>query len=261
MKPINRASIRKAQAFLVKTIAGIIILSVVANLFTDLLKGTTSFLLNAILQILTLLFRSYVETIHSEIGEARSDGLLKTLYVVVFVFGFYALFRFPRGLILQSRRYEQERENYQEQVEVCKSEMKRLAESGGDVPVTEDGSKTTTELLKERIEHLLNVAELSNRSAVSYKRDAFELLTGIFLILLWVFGGLIGNAYTRSASTFVERSIEILAPTIPPEKVLQLRAEYRSVDSARKFYELHDVLQTIAKEKNVTLPKFTVIKR
>jgi hypothetical protein len=33
------------------------------------------------------------------------------------------------------------------------------------------------------------------------------------------------------------------------------------VDSAQKFYDLHDELQTIAKEKNVTLPKFTVIKR
>jgi hypothetical protein len=71
----------------------------------------------------------------------------------------------------------------------------------------------------------------------------------------------VADSYTQNASTFVDRSIEILAPTIPPERVLQLRAKYRSVDNAQKFYDLHDELQALAKEKNVTLPQFKVIKR
>jgi hypothetical protein len=70
-----------------------------------------------------------------------------------------------------------------------------------------------------------------------------------------------GDLYTRQAIVFVDRSIEILAPTIPPDKVLQLRARYRAVENAQMFYDLHDKLTTIAKEKNITLPQFSVIKR
>jgi hypothetical protein len=70
-----------------------------------------------------------------------------------------------------------------------------------------------------------------------------------------------GDLYTRQAIVFVDRSIEILAPTIPPDKFLQLRARYRAVDNAQKAYDLHDELTTITKEKNITLPQFSVIKR
>jgi len=40
-----------------------------------------------------------------------------------------------------------------------------------------------------------------------------------------------------------------------------IRARYRTADNAQKLYDLHDELTTIAIDKNITLPQFSVIKR
>jgi hypothetical protein len=68
------------------------------------------------------------------------------------------------------------------------------------------------------------------------------------------------DAYTRKACIFIERSIDIVSPCISPEKVLQLRASYRSISKAKEFYDLDTQLQTIAINNKIKLPKFTVIR-
>jgi len=44
------------------------------------------------------------------------------------------------------------------------------------------------------------------------------------------------------------------------ETILKLKAEYRSIDNANKFYALEAKLRLLEKEKHVKLPKFTVIR-
>ena len=70
----------------------------------------------------------------------------------------------------------------------------------------------------------------------------------------------IQESYTRKACIFIERSIDILAPSLDNETILKLKAEYRSIDNANKFYALEAKLRLLEKEKHVKLPKFTVIR-
>lgn len=62
--------------------------------------------------------------------------------------------------------------------------------------------------------------------------------------------------YKTSASNYVERSIDILAPHVAPEVALELRAQYRAIDSASSFYSLRDKLNDIAAQLNVDIPDF-----
>jgi vacuolar-type H+-ATPase subunit I/STV1 len=64
--------------------------------------------------------------------------------------------------------------------------------------------------------------------------------------------------YNRNAVIYLERSIEILSPSNDEKTILQLRAQYRSIENANDFYTLHDSLVNLANEKNVRLPTFEV---
>ncbi len=64
-----------------------------------------------------------------------------------------------------------------------------------------------------------------------------------------------------SAFSFIDRSIEIVAPYIADKERLELRARFRSVESARQFYLLEDDLRNLAKQHPVRkLPDFTSIR-
>ena len=67
--------------------------------------------------------------------------------------------------------------------------------------------------------------------------------------------------YIMDATLFVEQSIDILAPRISPAQVLELRAQYRSIDNAAKFYELEDSLRTFSQQSGATLTEFQSIQR
>ncbi len=224
------------------------------SLFTsalwDLMKGTTGFILNGLLRTLTFIFHGYVETIHRDIGEARQDGLGEITYLVVVGLGLILL-RLIVGWveIFAEGKYRKRHK--------LKYRVQRLA----DPTVTTDELRYNTKNPDELKEKLLEDFEdlVKWHSSVKKVTLCFRALILISLMFFLYISAKI--SYTESASNFVDRSIEILAPTIPPEKVLQLRANYRAVDSAQKFYDLYDELQKTAKEKNVTLPKFRVIKR
>jgi len=277
----------RANAFLQKNILGLIILGLFTSALWDTMKGTSGILYNAILRTLTFVFHSYVETIHEPIGEGQGDQLVKTIYTLLFAAGVNIIslsllwgirrvrskYREAEGMRYKIKKLAI-REEYLEAMKaleekisrskatnpnnivdpmLMQNELNALREKAKSVGALDSGVKTITELAEEN-ESIIKRTKMSIKAV--YASAAFTLLAGIYLSAL-----LAGDLYTREASTFVERSIEILAPTIPPDKHLQLRAKYRSVDSAQKFYDLHDELHTIAKEKNVTLPKFTVIKR
>jgi hypothetical protein len=259
--PFNSPRFQKAKPYLLGTIIGALILEVVGNLFADLVKGTPGFLLSATLRTATFLFRNYVETIHRDVGEARSDELAQSLYVLVgasIVAGTGVAMLI--GLKLSRENYKRTGDRLKE-AEQIKLEVYGLAEPAATTTTPSDETKSPEDLLKERVDNAIKGIETDIKDARRTKWQMYGFAVVVLYLCFNLTSTLMSDVYTRGASTFVERSIEILAPTIPPDKILQLRARYRSVDSAQKFYELHDELHAIAKEKNATLPKFTPIKR
>ena len=72
---------------------------------------------------------------------------------------------------------------------------------------------------------------------------------------------LIDASYTVRAAIFLERSIEIVGPGVDHQTLLRLRAAYRSIDNAKKFYALEDEIRAIVRGKDISLPEFKSIKR
>lgn len=274
----------RANNFLQKNILGLIILGLFINDLSNTMSSSSGFIFNAVLRTLTFVFHSYVETIHREIGAARSDQLVKTIYTVLISMGI------TLSCVLTIRAIATVKGNHK-RAEQIKLKARRLADLMASIKALEDkitsyraaGNKSIEAVeevekeldglrkekeqflaLEDKAKGLSDIVEESDDVTTKLKRLKRKLYYGsVFALLLFAYltASLVGELYTRDASTFVERSIEILAPTIPPDKHLQLRAKYRSVDSAQKFYDLHDELQTIAKEKNVKLPSVLVIKR
>lgn len=67
-------------------------------------------------------------------------------------------------------------------------------------------------------------------------------------------------AYTRNAGNWVDRSIEILRPRVDALTHLELRAQLRSVETARQFYMLEARLHKLANSTDSVLPKFNVVR-
>jgi hypothetical protein len=278
---------QKARAFLQRSILGMIIGGIITSALYDLMKGTGGVLATAILRSLTFMFHSYVEMIHQPIGDGQGDQLAKAIFIVLI--GSFLVTTSLAAVAgvqrIKGDHKKAEELKYKIKKLALREEsieaMKALEEKVANVKATECKSTEVVEDLEKSLAALKEIAEgLEDPDAKTKstselveeservirlvkrsKRFGYSSLTGFLIASIYVAVFLVGNLYTREASTFVERSIEILTPNIPPDRVLQLRAKYRSVDSAQKFYDLHDELQTIAKEKNVTLPKFTVIKR
>ncbi len=284
IKPLVSSFYRKANAFLQQNILGLILLGIFTSALYDVAKGTPGIFINAILRTFTFLFRSYVEQIHQPIGEARSDQLVKTIYTLLISSSItVTCMLIIKAITNVKSGYKQAEEIKLKANKLANltANIKTLEDQAASVEAMEDKSIEEVEDLKKKLaavkeerQHFLaledkakSVSDLVEESEdaitklIRLKRQIYYVSMFMVLIFAYFATMFVGELYTRDAAIFVDRSIEILAPTIPPEKVLQLRAKYRSVDSAQKFYELHDELQTIAKEKNVTLPKFTVIKR
>lgn len=81
------------------------------------------------------------------------------------------------------------------------------------------------------------------------------LLTSLFYS-----GMLLTDAYTIRAGSFLERSIEIVAPHVDDTQRLQLRADFRAIETAADFYRLEDRLRSIAKQAAIKLPDFNSIR-
>lgn len=242
----------RANNFLQKNILGLIILGISTSALWDLMKGTSGVLRNAILRVLVFVFHSYVDIIHQDIGKADTDRSMMVGYALLIMFSytlsvctFYLIKHGPLVDIFLVRI-----KTWLENSESDTSISKEMPKSGED---EEDEEDETEQSLKE----------VENPARWSMKRIALMYFTLIMLVIFLLYGyvATFRDGYARAATIYIDRSIDIIAPSIPPDKVLQLRAKYRSVDSAQKFYELHEELQTLAKEKNIQIPRFTPIKR
>ena len=102
----------------------------------------------------------------------------------------------------------------------------------------------------------------SELSISSEKRRAkyFFIFTTIYALVAFPFmvSRIITQTYNNDAIVFVERSIDILSPSLTRQEILQLRASYRLVSDASSFYELHDEIIDYGKTKSLEIPSFDV---
>jgi len=68
------------------------------------------------------------------------------------------------------------------------------------------------------------------------------------------------DQHQRRAELFIERSIEIVSPSIDETTRLQLRAQFRAIEDAKDFYGLEDRLRQIATERSIKLPEFSSVR-
>jgi len=94
-----------------------------------------------------------------------------------------------------------------------------------------------------------------------YRKAAFTIGILLNLVVTLMYAELgFHMAYTVRAALFVERSIDILAPKLTTNQTLHLRAQYRSVNDANKFYQLEDSLKKLAQESGTELPRFQSVR-
>jgi|SRR6266850_471226 len=116
----------------------------------------------------------------------------------------------------------------------------------------------------QRLKRLNKVGGQSQRSPPdtepSWVKPALYIVTAAVIVFtLNTLLDVAESGYSRSASVWAERSIEIVAPSIPPDERLVLRSELRAVQSAVQFYAVYEHLQAIAKRTRVSLPPFSPI--
>jgi hypothetical protein len=88
------------------------------------------------------------------------------------------------------------------------------------------------------------------------RRSTVVMVVLASLTSVLVLEGVFRAMYEWRAVTFVERSLDILAPKMAESERLRLRAQYRSIGSAGDFYALEDALRGEATKQSVTLPEF-----
>jgi hypothetical protein len=284
--PSKRPFHQRVRAYLLGSVGGVLLVGITGGILAKPLEGVPNFLFNAILRTLASLFSGYVETIHRDIGEARSDRFVETVYVMLFVVCILEMCSLAVKGVISARSNHREAEEAKLKALVLRDisagfsalqEKKKSIEEIEDQAEASDAAKEIMRdfdelkykaksigIMKEKTkspdtfveegEDALNRAK--KLKTVVYYMASISLCSVVIFVVFFI-----GDVYTRKAEIFIERSIEIVAPTIPPERVLQLRAKYRAIDSAQKFYDLRADLLIIANDNKVTLPQFKVIRR
>ncbi len=78
------------------------------------------------------------------------------------------------------------------------------------------------------------------------------------LVIVYLFAAF-QYLYTAKAASFVEKSMDILAPHVSENKGLVLRADYRSIKDSKGYFSLYSELRNLEKEYSVVLPEFEPI--
>ncbi|MCT4173045.1 hypothetical protein HZP56_08610 [Elizabethkingia anophelis] len=86
----------------------------------------------------------------------------------------------------------------------------------------------------------------------------FNIITTMFL-LIYMISISIKHHYTYNAIIYIEKSLDILAPKISEQDRLELKAEYRYINSYKKFKSFNDKIIKISKETNTVIPEFKLI--
>ena len=78
-------------------------------------------------------------------------------------------------------------------------------------------------------------------------------------LLIYMISISIKHHYTYNAIIYIEKSLDILAPKISEQDRLELKAEYRYINSYKKFKSFNDKIIKISKETNTVIPEFKLI--
>lgn len=65
--------------------------------------------------------------------------------------------------------------------------------------------------------------------------------------------------YSNSASSFIERSIDIISPYVSEAERKTIISEYRMISNADDFYKIENKLLKLASKNSLKLPKFSSI--
>jgi hypothetical protein len=196
-----------------------------SGLWERFLSRAYEWVSNAFLRAAVVIFHGYADVLHRNIGRGQKDDMVMLPYFILM----FIIVAFPWVFIFRYTRT-----------------LKRLRAG-----VTSPNPQNKANLDAKAIVETLNKQR---------KRFLRMGVPGAILITVLYTSMFLEDTYTRKACIFVERSIDILAPYMSSEQLLQTRAQYRSVDNAQKFYDLDARLQSIATSNKVQLPPFTVIR-
>lgn len=182
-----------------------------------------------LLTLLARTFHGYVDTLHRGIGTAQQDTFIAAAaFLIIWMFA-YAQMLAP-WIVWRSWRRQRQRSRDEED---------------------RAGASPTEKLARLQAE----LSKLEGRMPRMMKLLFAMSIAGTLLVAAIT----LRESYQRKACNYVERSIEILAPHVDAQQVLQLRAEYRNVNSAERFYALQAKLEGLAKQTKTEIPTFSAI--
>lgn len=85
------------------------------------------------------------------------------------------------------------------------------------------------------------------------------MVTLSLLNLLMYSDLLVTEMYQHRSVLWVERSLEIVRPSVGEARFLELRGHYRAVEDAEAFFVLWRAIRQAAEQRGIVLPKFTPI--
>ncbi len=196
-----------------------------SGLWNLLLEPLVGWLSRASLLLTSSLFHGYVNVLYRSVSRNPSDQLTILPFVaivtVIIAFPWLALVLLARELT----RIEQELESTEQE--------------GVDEPTTGAGLQDISGVRRRLM--LLGVL-IALLTTVLYSETLFQTF------------------HSRRAAMFIERAVEIVSPYIDERERLELRAEFRGIESAADFYRLEDRLRSIAARHSIELPHFKSIR-
>lgn len=192
---------------------------------------------SASVKIISWFSVAYLDAIYSEIGKGlyeKNASLLHSSFTGFFV-GFWMIAPFE----IYSRLKKLTRK-------VLSVENKLLAIKNGAVLPESDEEETPEQVLGD-----------GKRFALKLRVFFWFLAFTAPIVIAFELASLYRSLYSTSAVVYLERSIEILAPSLSVADHMKLRASYRAIERRDQFVVLHEQLISTAKAKSVEIPKFS----
>jgi hypothetical protein len=231
MKPIIPDAMREARGFrYLCYLLGVVLLGAIGSgCWELLLLPFLQWLSNATLSIWATIFSGYVEVLYK--GVARDPKLMLLLEPVIFLT--VILVVVPWTMLFWAVR--------------LKSHLNTLQMRGEEekVPIEDVNDSITQRITNITGKYkflVIATVLLGIFSTIVYPEQYFRILHSI------------------NAASFLQRSIDIVAPSVGPSETVSLRAQFSSIDSAADFYALEDRLRNIADENSIELPEFKSIR-
>lgn len=174
---------------------------------------------NWTLTLISSLWVGYLDDLYSSVGKLHTDVLLNP------IFSFFAATGILGPLFLTLYFWREVSSLEQRQSNVGR------AKAGSSEAVSEGISRIRRKILRVLLPVALSTSFM-------------------FLLMTWQ------SLYTREASNWSERSIEIVSPYIALDDRVRLRSDLRLVTNAKSFFALRNVLLAHAKRAAIELPKF-----